>query len=101
MQRLTKYLAALVFVGACAGEAYVVESGPPAPRSEVVVYRPGFVWVNGYWTSDSGRWHWHSGHYVRERPNYVYIQPRWERRGRGHVFVQGEWRARGRVYGRR
>ena len=105
MKRLSKLLApvlALGFASACAGEAaYVVETSPPARRSEVVVYRPGHVWVEGTWVRRGDSWHWNNGYYVRERPNHVYVQPRWERRGRGYVYIQGEWRARGRVYGRR
>jgi hypothetical protein len=102
MKRLSKILVfaiALGTAGACAGEGtYVIESGPPAPREEVVVYRPGQVWVHGHWQRDRGRWEWRNGYYVRDRPNHVYVQPRWERRGRGYVYVKGEWRPRGRVY---
>ena len=102
MNRLTKIIAGLIFVGACAGEAsYVVETSPPPPRHEVVVYRPGHVWVQGHWIRDGRHWQWREGYYVRERPNYVYVQPRWERRNRGYVYIQGEWRPRGRVHVRR
>ena len=104
MKRLTKIFAPLLVAGAltgCAGEAYVVESGPPAPRYETVVYRPGHVWVQGHWVREGRNWYWRDGYYVRERPNYVYVQPRWERRGRGYVYVRGDWRPRGRVYVRR
>jgi hypothetical protein len=34
---------------------------------------------------------------VRERPNAVYVEGRWERRGRGHVWVEGGWQSRGNV----
>jgi hypothetical protein len=104
MKGLSKLLAPVLVLGlaGCAGgAAYVVDTSPPAPRSEVVVYRPGHVWVNGYWSRQGSHWHWNDGHYIRERPGYVYRQPRWENRGRGYVYVQGEWRPRGRVYGRR
>ena len=104
MKRLSKLLApvlALGMFGACAGEAYIVDTSPPAARAEVTVYRPGHVWVGGHWNRQGSHWHWNNGYYIRERPNYVYSQPRWERRGRGYVYVQGEWRARGRVYTRR
>ena len=97
MKRLSIFLPALFALG-CAGEAYVVETSPPPPRSEVVVYRPGYVWVSGTWSRHGGHWAWRDGHYVRERPNYVYVQPRWERRGNGYVYLQGTWRPRGRVY---
>jgi hypothetical protein len=79
------------------GSAYVVEEAPPPPRHEVVVYRPGYIWVRGHWTRPGGRWAWRSGYYERARANAVYVDGRWERRGRGHVWVDGGWRARGRV----
>lgn len=111
MKRLNKFLAPVLMLGAalavapmtgCAAEgSYLVASGPPAPRHETIVYRPGFVYVQGHWVRDGGHWHWRDGYYIRERPNYVYTQPRWERRGRGYVYIQGEWRPRGRVYVRR
>ena len=103
MKALSKLLAPVLALGiaACAGEAYVVETAPPPPRSEVTVYRPGHVYVQGHWVRRGSSWHWNNGYYVRERPNYVYVQPRWERRGNRYVYFQGEWRPRGRVYGRR
>lgn len=91
-------IAALPMTGCFAAEgAYVVEAGPPAPRREVVVYRPGHVWVHGHWTRPGRSWVWREGYYVRERPNQIYVDGRWERRGRGYVWIDGGWRARGRV----
>jgi hypothetical protein len=77
--------------------SYVVEDSPPAPREEVVVSRPGYVWVHGRWTHPGRHWLWQSGRYERERNNQVYVEGRWERRGTGHVWVDGGWRARGGV----
>lgn len=79
------------------GEAYVVDDTPPPPQAEVVVARPGFVWIHGRWTHPGNRWVWRGGSYERERPSAVYVEGRWERRGRGHVWVEGGWRARGNV----
>ena len=81
----------------CAGEAYVVETAPPAPRSEVAVYRSGHVWVSGHWVRRSGDWRWRPGYYVRERPDMVYVHGRWDRRGRSYVWVDGSWRPRASV----
>src|SRR4029077_4864215 len=49
------------------GDAYVVAEEPPAPREEVVVDRPGYVYIRGHWGRDHGRWAWSSGRYERER----------------------------------
>lgn len=84
--------------GCYGGGAYIVETpAPPSPRAEVVVYRPGFIWVGGHWARRGSHWRWSEGHYVRERPNHVYVQGRWERRGRNYVWIDGRWHARGRV----
>src|SRR5947207_918461 len=112
MKRLSKFLAPVLALGAalavapavtgCAGTAtYTVETTPPPPRSEIVVYRSGYTWVHGYWVRDGHQWAWREGYYIRDRPNYVYTQPRWERRGRGYVYIRGEWRPRGTVVVRR
>jgi hypothetical protein len=79
------------------GGAYVVEDVPPPPREEVVVTRPGHVWIHGRWTRPGDRWAWRGGYYERERPNQVFVEGRWERRGRGHVWIDGGWRARAGV----
>lgn len=79
------------------GDAYVVTEDPPAAREEVVVSRPGYIWVHGRWTRPGGHWLWNPGYYERERPNQIFVEGRWERRGRGHVWVDGGWRARARV----
>jgi len=107
MTALRNMLTALLVAGAavpalpamtgCAAEAAYVVDAPPAPREEVVVYRPGFVWVHGHWTRPGSTWVWRGGTYERERPGMTYVEGRWERRGRGHVWVDGGWRARGTV----
>jgi YXWGXW repeat-containing protein len=105
--RSEKLLACLLTAGAalsaapvltgCAGEAYVVADEPPAPQYETVVYRPGFVWVEGHWYRRGHDWRWRSGYYERERPNMVYVHGRWDRRGRSYVWVDGGWRQRASV----
>jgi hypothetical protein len=108
MKPLRDMLAALLVAGAAltapamtgcyaSGGAYMVEDEPPPVREEVVVSRPGFVWIHGHWDRPGGHWLWRGGYYERERPNQVYVEGRWERRGRGHVWVGGGWRARANV----
>lgn len=113
MASLRNTLAALLVTGAAltampamtgcygSGEAYIVDDTPPLPREEVVVVRPGYIWVHGWWAYPGNRWVWHGGYYERERPHQVYVEGRWERRGRGHVWIQGGWRTRGSVTVRR
>lgn len=104
MKSLPKMLAALAVAGAgltavpamtgcyASGGALVIEDVPPPPRREVVVYRPGFIWIHGRWTHPGDRWVWRSGYYERVRPNAVYVEGHWEHRGRGHVWIEGGWR---------
>jgi len=97
-----------VLGGCTARAAYVVETEdvPPPPRHERVVYRSGFVWIEGRWVRTGNDWRWQSGYYERERPTMVYVRGRWEQRGRHYVWVDGGWRprasasitVRGRVY---
>ena len=87
-------------LGGCAARVgYVVEAEPepPPPRYERVVYRPGYVYVQGHWVRSGDHWRWRSGYYERERTGMVYEHGRWERRGRSHVWVEGNWRPRASV----
>ena len=100
---LAGIMAAAVPTIGCAtsGRGYVAvqyEDPPPPAREEVVVYRPGYFWVNGAWIRDAGdRWRWRSGYYERERAGYVYVPGRWERRGGRYIWIDGGWRGRGGV----
>ena len=71
---------------------------PPAPR--ILRVRPGapglgYVWIDGYWYAEGGRYRWHSGYW--SRPPYegsVWVAPRYE----GGRFFPGYWNGdRGRI----
>ena len=100
-------LAAALALGGCvvrgSGGLYVrpaavvvIEEEPPPPRYVTVAPRPGFIWIQGRWHHNHGRWNWHDGHWERERSGHYYAPGRWERRGRGHVWVDGRWNRGGR-----
>ncbi len=74
-----------------AAAAVYVQVAPPAPRVEVVpAPRPGYTWVNGFWDWRGNRHVWVAGHWVRERPGYAYMEPRWvERDGRWYMERRG------------
>ena len=97
--RLGKLLIAALLATGCygSGAAYIAYDQPPPPREEIVVFRPGFVWVHGQWQRDNDRWRWRSGYYERERPGYVFVEGRWERQGNTYVWIDGAWRGRGHV----
>jgi hypothetical protein len=70
-----------------------VEEEPPPPRRVVVETRPGYVFVEGHWTRNGGRWVWADGYWERQRSGYIWVPGRWDRRGRRHVWIEGSWRA--------
>lgn len=74
-----------------AAAAVYVQVAPPAPRVEVVpAARPGYTWTQGYWDWRGNRHVWVGGHWVRERPGYAYMEPRWvERDGRWYQERRG------------
>ncbi len=69
----------------------VVNDDPPPPRVYVPENRPGYIWVQGRWDRRGNRWEWMDGHWERERANHRWEQGRWERRNNGHVWVEGRW----------
>ena len=63
---------------------------PPPPRYYVVPVSPGpeYVWVDGYWYADGGRYRWHNPYWTR--PPYSgarWIGPRHD----GERFYGGYW----------
>ncbi|MCX5741539.1 MAG: YXWGXW repeat-containing protein [Proteobacteria bacterium] len=70
-----------------------VDEEPPPPRVDTWSPRAGFVWVDGRWFRQGGRWEWRAGYYERERANHVWVQGHWDRRGNRHVWVDGRWNA--------
>ena len=76
--------------------AYTTDDSPPGAREEVVVARPGFLWIHGRWArTEDHHWAWRGGYYERERPGFAYREGRWAQRGHAHVWVDGGWHARG------
>jgi hypothetical protein len=92
-------LALPLLLGGCyvhgRGEVAYAAYDPPPPRYVYADYRPGYVWVNGYWNWNRDRYHWRNGYYVAERPGYHYVQSSW----RGRRYQPGHWQ-RGRAVSR-
>ncbi len=70
-----------------------VDEEPPAPRVVTYENRAGFVWIEGRWVRNGGRWDWRDGYYERERSGHVFVQGHWERNGNHHRWVEGRWNA--------
>ena len=100
-------ISALLLASASAANAQVsfgIHIGaPPPPRAYRVTRQPGpdYIWVEGYWFPQSGRYAWHDGYWTR--PPYAgaywvepyhmggqYFAGRWEG-GRGNIAHDHRW----------
>lgn len=93
-------LASSALVG-CGGytHAYVgVGVVPPPPAPYVVgpvgyAPGPGYVWVDGFWNLNGGRWGWVNGRWALPPHGHsVWVRDRWERHGNRWQYHRGHWR---------
>jgi hypothetical protein len=92
-------LASSAMVACGPGPGYAAAYVVPAPPAPYVVGAvgyapgPGYVWVDGFWTLNGGRWAWVNGRWaVPPRPHAVWVADRWERYGGGWRYHRGHWR---------
>jgi hypothetical protein len=90
----TKLIALLIMAGGAlsAQVSLGIRIGPPpAPRVLRVVPRspgPDYVWLDGYWYAEGGRYRWHNGYWTRPPyPGARWIAPRHD----GERFFAGYW----------
>jgi hypothetical protein len=95
--RTKRWLLALalpVLLGGCyvhgRGAVSYAYYDPPPPRYTYVDYRPGHVWVDGYWYWGYNDWAWRPGYYIAQRPGHYWVQGRYVNRR----YQPGYW-ARG------
>jgi hypothetical protein len=88
--------ASLMGLAGVAQAQIVVEVAPPAPLVEVMpAPRDGFEWVPGHYEFRDGRYVWMRGHWIEDRPGFVYVAPRWVQRANGDwVMTGGTWERR-------
>lgn len=82
---------------ACAGGRgyYYVRTAPPPPLVERYgpAPGPGFVWVQGYYAYNGGRYGWVPGRWTRPpRPGRRWEAGRWESYRGGYRWHEGRWR---------
>ena len=70
---------------------YRAYDAPPPPREEVVVARPGHVWVRGHYGYRHRHYVWTRGRYVHERPGYTWRDGGWDHRERAYEWHPGRW----------
>lgn len=84
-------------LAACSGRYvnYAI-AAPPAPYvAGPVGYAPGpgYVWMDGFWNLNGGRWAWVNGRWaVPPRRHAVWVADRWERHGGNWRHRRGHWR---------
>ncbi|WP_343673310.1 hypothetical protein [Chitinophaga sp.] len=83
----------ILLLNSCASDYYVAERPAPPP---VIVQPappyPGAVWIGGEYRWRSGNYYYVQPHYVRPRPNRVYVPGHWNSGPRGHSWKKGHWR---------
>ena len=68
--------------------------GPPPPRHEVVIARPGHVWARGYWGWGRDSYVWRPGRWIAERPGWMWMDGGWRHKHDGWARHEGYWRRR-------
>jgi hypothetical protein len=90
----TGVLGVVLAVGSANAQIYV-RIGPPPPRREVIVARPGpeYVWQRGYYRWDGNQHVWVSGTWVLPpHPHAHWVDGHWVHRRQGWVWIEGHWR---------
>ena len=91
---LTLGILALTLLTGASAANISVRIGPPPPRREVIVARPGprHVWVPGNYRWDGRRYAWGNGHWtLPPRGRNYWVPGRWERRNGMHIWFDGHW----------
>ncbi|HTM51031.1 MAG TPA: hypothetical protein VL285_20180 [Bryobacteraceae bacterium] len=80
-----------VFVGIGAPYGYGYYAPPPPAPLAVYghpAYRPGYIWIGGYWYPAGPRYYWRAGYWAR--PPYIgarWVAPRYY----GRRYYRGYW----------
>jgi hypothetical protein len=84
-----------VYVQPAPAPGYVVVPAPPPPV--IVEPRPlppsrSYIWVDGYWHWDGGRYAWHRGYWTAPPRGYSrWVPPHYEPHGREYHYTPGHW----------
>lgn len=73
-----------------------VDEGPPPPRREVIIERPGpeYVYIRGHWIyGRNGGYAWVPGRWIRpEGRRHRWVEGRWVHDRHGWYYIEGHWR---------
>ena len=77
------------------GPPYPDRPAPPAARHDRRPPPPrphGYIWTDGYWRWQRGRYIWVPGRWVARRPGRRWVLGYWRRQGQVWIYVDGTWR---------
>ena len=78
--------------------SFGVQIGPePAPRAYRVPRQPGpnYIWIEGYWYPEAGRYRWHNGYWtLPPYPGAYWVEPYHI----GGQYYLGHWEGGGRRF---
>lgn len=74
-------------------QVIVMQAAPPPPIAEAVpAPRAGFAWAPGHYEFRDGRYVWHTGSWIQDRPGWTWQEARWLQRPDGSwVLAGGHW----------
>jgi hypothetical protein len=79
-------------VPASAQAVVIAPMAPPPPRVEVApAPRPGYMWDQGRWRWEHGRYVWAPGHWQPVRAGYRWVPGHWAQRGPHWRWIEGHW----------
>jgi hypothetical protein len=95
----TKWIAGLILAASLTAPAFsqvgiYIGHPPPPLRYEArgIAPGPGYVWGDGFWAWEGGRYAWHHGEW--RRPPYAgayWEHPHYDHYDRGWAFHEGHW----------
>ncbi len=96
MKKLLFFFSLVVGIAAfsgCEPARYTVSARPSAPYYQRPV-SPGrnYVWVDGDWNWQGGRYTYRNGYWSRPRGHHVWVTGNWEHRGNGYSWRRGRWK---------
>jgi len=73
---------------------YTAPIAPPAARVEVIPASPGprYIWAPGYWRWAGHQHVWVGGRYMLRREGYRWVNPYWRSYGGRWHYYRGYWR---------
>lgn len=83
------------------GDIRMTRIAPPRLRAErAKVPGPGYLWMPGYWNWTGSRHVWVRGAFLKERPGFEFVQPRWIERNGMWYLEPARWEEERRERGR-